>query len=149
MASWWPGALLGTWQYSAPRASAPGCSCVPPPPRWPGVSIPVIMFSTTIPDLGPGLPGGLRLGGHGPHQLLRHPDVLYLDPLHRDAPVEGPVSKQVLGIGNVNKSVPLSPPRPTCISWAILTRSERMSPRVRVPSTFLKVVAARAWAEPA
>ena len=86
MASWWPGALLGTWQYSAPRASAPGCSCVPPPPRWPGVSIPVIMFSTTIPDLGPGLPGGLRLGGHGSLQLHWEPHVLDLDPLHLDAP---------------------------------------------------------------
>ena len=31
------------------------------------------------------------------------------------------------------------------ISWAILIRSERISPRVRVPRTFLRVVAARAW----
>ena len=39
--------------------------------------------------------------------------------------------------------------QPTCISCAILTRSERMSPSVRVPSTFRSVVAASACADPA
>jgi hypothetical protein len=37
-------------------------------------------------DLGPGLPGGLGLGGHGPLQLLRYPHVLHLHPLHLHTP---------------------------------------------------------------
>ena len=49
---------------------------------------------------------------------------------------------------NVDSDSRVSEP-PTCISCAILTRSERMSPRVRVPSTFRSVVAASACADPA
>ena len=37
-------------------------------------------------NLGPGLPGSLGLGSHGPHELLGHPDILQLNPLHGDAP---------------------------------------------------------------
>ena len=37
--------------------------------------------------LGPGLSGGLSLGGHGPLQLLGQPHILDLHPLHPDAPV--------------------------------------------------------------
>lgn len=36
----------------------------------------------------------------------------------------------------------------TCISWAIDSLSERMSPKFLVPNTFLKVVAASRRAEP-
>ena len=37
-------------------------------------------------NLGPGLPGSLGLGSHGPHELGGHPDVLHLHPLHLDSP---------------------------------------------------------------
>ena len=42
------------------------------------------------------------------------------------------------GYNNVDSDSRVSV-QPTCISCAILTRSERMSPRVRVPSTFLSI----------
>ena len=37
-------------------------------------------------NLGPGLPGSLGLGSHGALELLGHPDILHLHPLHLDAP---------------------------------------------------------------
>ena len=36
--------------------------------------------------LGPGLPGGLSLGGHGPLQLLGQPHILDLHPVHMNSP---------------------------------------------------------------
>ena len=37
-------------------------------------------------NLGPRLPGSLGLGSHGALELLGHPDILHLHPLHGDAP---------------------------------------------------------------
>ena len=49
--------------------------------------------------LPPGVPGGLGLGCHGGHQLLGHPDILDLDPLHGDAPVLGALHQQLVYLG--------------------------------------------------
>ena len=37
-------------------------------------------------NFSPGLPGSLGLGSHGALELLGHPDILHLHPLHLDAP---------------------------------------------------------------
>ena len=51
---------------------------------------------------GPGLPRGLRLGGHGPLQLDREPHILDLHPLHLDAPgVRGEVEGALHHLGDL------------------------------------------------
>ena len=57
-----------------------------------------LVFPLSCYDLGPGLSRSLGLCCHGPHELLRNPDILHLNPLHLDSPVVGAVSQQVLVI---------------------------------------------------
>ena len=55
-------------------------------------------------NLGPGLPGSLGLGSHGPHELLGHPDILHLHPLYSDSPGLRRNIKGFLSVGNVKSN---------------------------------------------
>ena len=107
-----------------------------------------LVFSLGSDHFSSGLSGSLGLSSHGSLERLRDSDILHLHPLHCDAPgVRGLVKSGLNKTKIISQlGAPLSS-QFTCMSCAMASLSERMSPRFLVPSTFLRVVAANNLAE--
>ena len=79
--------------------------------------------------------------------------IPHLHPLHLHSPGCCALNQRVLGNNthfinsNTNTSRTAQTQIDTCISFAMISLCERMSPKLRVPSTFLNVVAANNLAE--